>query len=220
MDMSTQSVGEERPFYMCGREEYIRRARESCLLNYSGDEMLSRSDILKKIELKRQAELPLVSTMNISNPLDPMKMDAESINRRLKQQQPVEIPIVPEISETLAFEETPIVWVEENEEETSEIAQIEEVAIEPAAEAVNFLTSIRNAEPEMEDVSEHKAESKSFQVFVVRCIVAFLLFVAIIGLDYWDVSIRGYRVQTVYDKIISTELVERVEQYFSNVPMP
>lgn len=78
----------------------------------------------------------------------------------------------------------------------------------------NFLTSIRNAEPAEEDKKEKDAsEVRSFRWFVVRCVCAFAILTAVILLDKFAFNYKGVEAKTFYEKIVSTELMEQVEEW-------
>lgn len=54
--LNTQYIDDRYPSFHTSREEYVKKARESCLKNYYGDQMPSREVILKEIEEKRARE--------------------------------------------------------------------------------------------------------------------------------------------------------------------
>lgn len=54
--MNTQYIEDRYDPFHTNREEYVKKARESCLKNYYGDQLPSREVILKEIEEKRARE--------------------------------------------------------------------------------------------------------------------------------------------------------------------
>lgn len=262
--MNTQSIEENRQGVTYGREEYVRKARESCLMNYYGDKMQSRDKILKEIALKKKQEEERMKELQQSGNRTPVvsfeeekqqranrsqqnvailredsdwmnqnteKIDADTINRKLARNSFVDLSadttrlpdlgmflqepsaeLIPESSDILKMS-----GIEETLDTRIHNDYVNEFTnTYHNTEPTNFLTSIRNAEPEQEErKSKDPTEVKSFRVFVIRCVCAFLLLVAIIVLDNMKVSYKGYDAKSIYDKIVSTELMKQVESYFA-----
>lgn len=82
-------------------------------------------------------------------------------------------------------------------------------------ESNNYMTSIQNAELEVESEQKKKQsqEVKSFRFFAVRCVVAFLLLAAIIFLDKSAYEYRGITANRVYEKMVSSELATQIEEW-------
>ena len=263
--MNTQSIEENRQGVTYGREEYVRKARESCLMNYYGDKMQSRDKILKEIALKKKEEEERIKELQQSGNRNPVvipfeegklqrenrnqqnaallredsdwrnqnteKIDADAINRKLSSNSFVDLSadttrlpdlgmflqepkdeLIPESSDILKMS-----GIEETLDTRIQNDYVNEFTnTYHNAEPTNFLTSIRNAELEKEEnkLKDH-AEVKSFRVFVIRCVCAFLLLVTIIVLDNMKFSYKGHDAKSIYNKIVSTELMERVESYFA-----
>lgn len=88
------------------------------------------------------------------------------------------------------------------------------------SENANFVTSIRNADPvESEEVHGKKhqtaKETKAFRLLVVRCVCALLLLAGFIAMDKFSVTYQGINADTIYERIVSTELLEQVETWLT-----
>ena len=78
----------------------------------------------------------------------------------------------------------------------------------------NFLTSIRNPEPEQEQKKQlDPEERKSFRMFAIRCVAALLLLAGVIFIDKMKYEYQGLTANTIYEKITSTEFVEEITQW-------
>lgn len=230
--MNTQSIEENRPEVTYGRKEYVRMARESCLVNYYGDKMQSRDKILKEIALKKKEEEDLIRKKQSNSDYKPVVIPFEEGKLRAnRNQQTIDLredrtrnsesgmavqeptsEMIPESADILKM--SGIVETQEDRMMNDYVNEFANSYHNP--EATNFLTSIRNAEPEQEDKKQKDTvEVKSFRVFVIRCVCSFLLLATVILLDNLKFSYKGYEAKSIYNKIVSTELMERVEDYFA-----
>lgn len=83
-------------------------------------------------------------------------------------------------------------------------------------EPENYVTSIRNVEPS-EKCKKGQAvakDTKNFRWFAIRCVCAFILLAGIIVWDKTAKDINNVSATNVYEKIVSSELASRIEEWF------
>jgi len=84
-------------------------------------------------------------------------------------------------------------------------------------EPSNFLTSIRNVEPEDSEENAKKKlspeEKSSFGRFALRCIISLLLLSGLIAADKMKYEFQGLDAGTVYENISSTEFLDEISEW-------
>ena len=268
--MNQQASAKQPLVFGEGREEYVRRARESCLMNYYGDKIQSREKILSELEIKKQKEeskklspsesgtvIPFMEGRNrntknkeASTSFEKMKtkesvsekIDADYINRILAKDNKNDMlseEIAP-TGDTTRLPDLSMLNMEQDEslvpssedilrmsgipEETSNTIHNEHVreytnTYHNNIASSNFVTSIRNAAPEEEKLKNEETEEKSFRTFTIRCICAFLLLATVIILDKMQITYKGFQVEEIYERIVSSELFDQVGEYMETISL-